>query len=783
MKINIVGGGPAGLYFAILMKKADPAHRITIYERNKPDDTFGFGVVFSDDTLDNFMAYDDWTYRAITDSFAYWDEIEVRFKGERIRSGGHGFAGLWRVKLLNILQERAAMLGVDLRYETEITDFEALRDADLFIGADGVNSAVREAYKDRFQPSIDLRKTKFVWLGTTKTFGPFTFIFRPNEHGWYYVHAYQYAKNATTWIVECHEDTWRRAGLDKASEEDTARYFEEMYREELEGHPLLTNRSVWRNFPMVANENWHFDNVVLMGDAVHTAQFSIGSGTKIAMEDAAALAHAFRDHGSVERALPAYETERRDEVGRLQAAAYVSLQWYENARRWNHFEPQQYVFNFMARTKTVTWENLRLRDPAYVDSVQRWFAGKVREEQGIDIPTDENAPPPMFTPFRLRDLVLDNRVVVSPMCQYSADGDGTPTDWHLVHLGGLARGGAGLVFTEMTDVSPDGRISPACAGMYKPEHVEAWKRVVDFVHDQTGANICMQLAHAGRKGSTKVTWERARPDDPLESGGWDLIAASPIPYREYSPVPREMTRDDMDRVKNDFIAAARRAEEAGFDMLELHMAHGYLLSGFVSPLSNVRTDEYGGTLENRMRFPLEVFDAVRAVWPREKPMSVRISATDWVEDGGQTGDDSVEVARLLKAHGCDIVHVSAGQTSPDAKPVGGRMFQVPFADQIRNEADVPTIAVGNVTSADQVNTILAAGRADLVALARPHLTNPHFTMQAAAEYGVRDARWPNQYLPAREQAIALAEADRARERELRLAAKPSSHGTQRKAAE
>ena len=771
MKITILGGGPAGLYFGLLMKKADPGHEITIYERNRPGDTFGFGVVFSDETLSNFVDYDRESSRSITDNFVHWDTIEVRYRDQAIRSSGHGFCGISRVKLLQILQERCDDVGIDVHYETEINDTEKLRrDCDLLVGADGSFSIVRETYKDRFKPTIDMRKTKFVWLGTTRRFDPFTFIFRPNEHGWFYVHAYGYAKDATTWIVETHEDTWLKAGLDQASESDTLAYCQEMYAPELDGHPLLANMSIWRNFPMISNEHWSFGNVVLLGDAVHTAQYSIGSGTKIAMEGAGALADTLKNYTAatnVPAALAEYEALRRDEIGRLQSSAMVSLQWYENALRYNRFEPQQYAFSFLSRTKGVTYENLQLRDPNYIAGVNRWFAAHVRETQGFAVPTDP-PPPPMFAPFRLRGMTVQNRVVVSPMCQYSAE-DGNVNEWHLVHLGSFAVGGAGLVYTEMTDVSAEGRITLQCTGMYKREHVVAWKRIVDFVHEYSLAKICLQLAHAGCKGSTKVMWEGE--DQPLDSGNWPLLSASAIPYKPGSATPKAMDRADMDTVRDDFARAVTMAEDACFDMIEIHMAHGYLLSSFISPLSNVRTDEYGGSLENRMRFPLEVFDAMRAVWPDDKPIAVRISATDWVEGRGLTGNDAVEVARMLKAHGCDIVHVSAGQTSPEAQPVYGRMFQTPFSDQIRNEAGVPTIAVGNITTADQVNTIIVSGRADLCALARPHLTDPHFTLQAAAHYGYTPQFWPNQYLPAKAQSARLAERQNLADKELRQAAK------------
>ena len=775
LKINIIGGGPGGLYFSLLMKIADPRHDITIYERNRADDTFGFGVVFSDETLGNFMGQDQETYRQIREAFAYWDEIEVRYKGDRIRSGGHGFAGMSRQKLLDILQGRCRDVGVKMLFEHDITDISAYRDADLLLGSDGINSLVREAYKESFKPTIDMRLTKFVWLGTTQKFDAFTFIFKSNEHGWFYNHAYQYGqgigKAASTWILETHEDTWKRAGLDQASEEQTLAYFEELFSEELDGHKLISNKSVWRNFPVVSNESWHHENVVLIGDAAHTAQFSIGSGTKIAMEGAIALAQSLGEENSVDRAISAYESKRQMEVARLQRSALVSLQWYEHARRFNAMEPAQYAFNFLTRSKGVTYENLTLRDPDYGAGVNQWFADLVNKELGFNVPTDPS-PAPMFTPFRIGPMVVPNRVMVSPMCQYSAD-DGTPNDWHMVHLGGMAVGGAGLVYTEMTNVSREGRITPGCAGMYQDAHVPAWRRIVEFVHVNSQAKFCMQLAHAGRKGSTKLPWHGT--DEPLDEGNWQILSASPIPFKLGSDTPKEMDREDMDRVRDDFVAAAKRADEAGFDMIELHMAHGYLLSSFISPLSNKRADEYGGSLENRLRFPLEVLSAVRAVWPKDKPIACRISATDWVEDGGFTGDDAVVTAKRLYETGADIIDVSAGQTSSDAQPVYGRMFQTHLSEQVRLEAGVPTIAVGNITTPDQVNTIVAAGRADIVALARPHLTDPHFTLQAAAHYGHTEQHWPVQYGAGKAQAERQAAQENARLQALLLANKPQSH--------
>ena len=775
LKINIIGGGPGGLYFSLLMKIADPRHDITIYERNRADDTFGFGVVFSDETLGNFMGQDQETYRQIREAFAYWDEIEVRYKGDRIRSGGHGFAGMSRQKLLDILQGRCRDVGVKMLFEHDVTDISAYRDADLLLGSDGINSLVREAYKESFKPTIDMRLTKFVWLGTTQKFDAFTFIFKSNEHGWFYNHAYQYGqgigKAASTWILETHEDTWKRAGLDQASEEQTLAYFEELFSEELDGHKLISNKSIWRNFPVVSNESWHHENVVLIGDAAHTAQFSIGSGTKIAMEGAIALAQSLGEENSVDRAISAYESKRQMEVARLQRSALVSLQWYEHARRFNAMEPAQYAFNFLTRSKGVTYENLTLRDPDYGAGVNQWFADLVNKEQGFNVPTDPS-PAPMFTPFRIGPMVVPNRVMVSPMCQYSAD-DGTPNDWHMVHLGGMAVGGAGLVYTEMTNVSREGRITPGCAGMYQDAHVPAWRRIVEFVHANSQAKFCMQLAHAGRKGSTKLPWHGT--DEPLDEGNWQILSASPIPFKLGSDTPKEMDREDMDRVRDDFVAAAKRADEAGFDMIELHMAHGYLLSSFISPLSNKRADEYGGSLENRLRFPLEVLSAVRAVWPKDKPIACRISATDWVEDGGFTGNDAVVTAKRLYETGADIIDVSAGQTSSDAQPVYGRMFQTHLSEQVRLEAGVPTIAVGNITTPDQVNTIVAAGRADIVALARPHLTDPHFTLQAAAHYGHTEQHWPVQYGAGKAQAERQAAQENARLQALLLANKPQSH--------
>jgi len=736
MKIVVIGGGPGGLYFGILMKKANPKHEITILERNRLEDTFGFGVVFSDATQNNLAAADPDTYHAMASHFAHWDDIDIHYRGLVIRSSGHGFSGLSRQALLKVLGDRCRVLGVCVEVGTEVTDPSSYADADLVVGADGFNSIVRERYADRFQPARDERPNRFVWLGTTRPFPAFTFYFKRDKHGLWRVHAYQYEQGHSTFIVEATEATWRKAGLDKATEDETVAFCELLFLEELQGHRLLKNRSLWRNFVTLKNRAWSHGNVVLIGDAAHTAHFSVGSGTKLAIEDAIALSAALQRHPDIRTALSEYEAERRPAVESLQRAAQVSLQWFEDTERYMNLEPPQFAFNLLTRSLRITHDNLKTRDPEFVKAVDHWFAKSVK---GIEVV--EEAPPPMFVPFKLRDLVLTNRVVVSPMCQYSST-DGMPNEWHLVHIGSRAVGGAGLVFVEMTDVSKEGRISPGCAGMYKPEHVAAWKRIVEFVHANTASKIAMQLGHAGRKASTQRMWEGM--DEPLPDGNWPIISASPLPYFPHSQVPKEMTRADMDEVKASFVRAAEMSDEAGFDLLELHMAHGYLLASFISPLTNKRTDQYGGSLENRMRFPLDVFDAVRSVWPAHKPMSVRISAVDWAP-GGMQPADAVDVARLLKAHDCDITDVSAGQTVAEAKPQYGRQFQTPFADRIRHEVGIATMAVGNISSYQDVNTILAAGRADLCVLARAHLWDPYWTRHAAYEQGY-PLPWPDPYV-------------------------------------
>jgi len=743
LKIACIGGGPAGLYFAISMKLRDPRHELHVFERNAEGVTFGWGVVFSDQTVENLMANDAVSGRIIADEFAHWDDIDVHIHGQCVRSSGHGFIGIGRKRLLEILAARARELGVEIHYESECEpDLDAWRDWDLVIAADGINSRFREAYADEFKVDIQERANRFVWLGTPRTFDAFTFAFEKTGAGWIWAHAYRFADDCSTFIVECSEATWRGLGFDRMDQAEAIAACERIFAKYLDGQPLLTNAShlrgsaAWLKFRRIICETWHHNKLILLGDAAHTAHFSIGSGTKLALEDAIKLAEVLNRPG-LDRisALAEFQAERNLEVLKLQNSARNSTEWFETVERYLDFEPWQFAYSLLTRSQRISHENLRLRDQRWLEETERKFWRRATGEA--------KAAPPMFAPFRLREMEVQNRIVVSPMAMYSAV-DGTPGDFHLVHLGARAQGGAGLVFTEMTCVSPTARITPGCTGMYAPEHVAAWRRITDFVHANSRAKICLQLGHSGGKGSTQLGWEVM--DAPLPDGNWRLIAASDVPWTGSNQRPQPMTRADMDEVRDQFVAAVRMGLDAGFDMVEMHAAHGYLLSSFITPLQNRRTDEYGRSLDNRLRYPLEVFAAMREAWPADKPMSVRISATDWAGEEGVTPDEAVRIAEAFARAGADLIDVSAGQTWAEAKPVYGRLFQTPFSDKIRNEARLATMAVGNITDPDQVNAILTAGRADLVALGRPHLIDPMWTLRAAAAANYRDQWVPPPYL-------------------------------------
>ncbi|GFE87701.1 bifunctional salicylyl-CoA 5-hydroxylase/oxidoreductase [Steroidobacter agaridevorans] len=758
MRIVCIGGGPAGLYFALLMKRRHPAHRITVVERNRPFDTFGWGVVFSDATMQSMRKWDPPTASLIEDAFNHWDDIELVFKGRKLRTSGHGFVGIGRKQMLNILQERCVEVGVELVFEREVNSDEEFPDADLIITADGVNSKIRNKYAAVFKPDLQVRPNRFIWLGTHKTYDAFTFDFRRTEHGWFQAHIYRFDDQTSTFIVETTDAAFKAHGLDKMDQDQSIAFCERIFAETLDGHRLMTNArhlrgSAWLNFNRLVCERWsHYNgksHVVLMGDSAHTAHFAIGSGTKLAIDDAIELTNQFEiaghDANKIPAVLDAYEQIRRVDVARIQNAARNAMEWFEvvGHRYADQLEPEQFMYSMLTRSQRISHENLRLRDKVWLESFERWFAARA----GVELAPQGVVPPPMFTPYKVRGLTLHNRIVVSPMAMYSAE-NGVPNDFHLVHLGARAMGGAALVFPEMTCVSPDARITPGCLGLWNETQADAFRRIVDYVHRQTPAKIGMQLGHAGRKGATKVAWEGI--DQPLEQGEWPLISASALPYLRYSAVPRSMDREDMNQVVADFVAATRRAAEVGFDILELHAAHGYLLSSFLSPLTNLRDDEYGGTHENRARFPLEVFQAVRAAWPHDRPISVRLSTHDWF-DGGNTPEDAAVFARMFKEAGADLIDCSSGQVVKEEKPVYGRLFQTPFADKIRNEIGVATIAVGAISEADHANSIIAAGRADLCAVARPHLADPFFVMHEAAKIGYPAQAWPKQYHSARAQ--------------------------------
>ncbi len=747
MRIVCLGGGPAGLYLSILLKKAKPEWEVTVVERNRPTDTFGWGIVFSDKTMDGFRAVDEETHAEITRAFRHWDDIDVFFRGRKITSGGHGFCGIARIRLLQILQRRAAGLGVKLTFETEVSDPDDYASRyDLVIASDGASSVTRRKYEAVFKPNIQVRRNRFVWLGSRRKLDAFTFDFKETEWGWFNLHAYRFDDEWSTFIVETPEKNWLAAGMDKMEQEESIALCEKLFAERLDGNRLVSNAkhlcgsAIWLRFNRVLCEKWFHRNIVLIGDAAHTAHFSIGSGTKLAMEDAIALARVLTTHdGDVHGALRRYQEEREIEALKLQSAARNRMEWFEEVERYVHQEPEQFAYGLLTGSQRVGHAGLKLRDSGYIEGVEKWFAGRSGMDRSL---------PPMFTPLSVRGVTLKNRVICSPMATYMAQ-DGLPGDFHLVHLSARAMGGAAMVVTEMTCVSPDARITPGCPGMWNDEQQSAWRRIVDFVHTHTDAKIAFQLGHSGCKGSTRAGWDAI--DQPLHSGNWPLISASPVPYIEgVSQTPREATRADMCRIQADFVSATARAAAAGFDWLEFHCAHGYLMSGFISPLTNQRTDEYGGSLEDRCRYPIEVFAAMRAAWPAERPMSVRISAHDWAP-GGLTPEDAADVARFFKDAGADVIDCSSGQVTKAEKPVYGRMFQVPFADKIRNEVGIPTIAVGNIFEGDHVNTIIAAGRADLCAIARPHLADPAWTLHEAARQGFTEITWPKQYLSGKEQ--------------------------------
>ena len=786
MKIVCIGGGPAGLYFGLLMKKLNPAHDITVVERNKPYDTFGWGVVFSDATMDNMRQWDDVTANEIQQAFNHWDDIELLFKGRTIRSGGHGFVGIGRKKLLNILQARCEQLNVKLVFERDADSDEDYPDADLVIASDGINSKVRTKYENVFKPDIVVRPNRYIWLGTYKLYDAFTFDFRKTEHGWFQAHIYKFDDKTTTFIVECPEHVWLAHGLDTADQQQSIDFCESLFAENLKGEKLMTNArhlrgSAWLNFQRVVCDQWwlknrHGSHVVLMGDAVHTAHFAIGSGTKLAFEDAIELVRQFKLLGDapekLSEVLDTYQSLRGVETLRLQNAAWNAMEWFEvcGERYCDQLEPPQFMYSMLTRSQRISHENLRLRDHVWLEGYERWFARR----DGLPVADAATPPPPMFTPLTVRGVTLKNRVMVSPMAQYSCV-DGVPGDYHLVHLGARAMGGAGLVMAEMTCITPEGRITPGCPGIYSDEQIAAWKRIANWIHTHSDAKFAMQIGHAGGKASTRLAWDGT--DLPLEpaSANWPIVSASAQQYLPgISQVARELSQAEMEVMKQQFVQAARDVDAIGADWLELHCAHGYLLSAYISPLTNHRTDEYGGSLANRLRFPIEVFKAMRAVWPEHKPMSVRISAHDWVE-GGITPTDAVEIAKAFKAAGADLIDCSSGQVSKDEKPVFGRMWQTPFADRIRQEAGIATIAVGAISEADHVNSILAAGRADLCAVARPHLANPAWTLTEAASIGYAGVEWPKPYFQGKRQLEANFARLRAAAEQSVAIPKPESH--------
>lgn len=782
MKITVIGGGPGGLYFSLLTKKARPDIEIDVYEQNRPDDTFGFGVVFSDETLEEFLSRDPESYDMIREEFAYWEDIVIQKDGDRTVIGGNGFAGCSRMRLLELLQERCRQVGVNMHFETviDVNNLETqFADSDIIVACDGINSAIRERFPEEFGRTLEFKSNRFTWLGSTKPLDAFTFFFKQTDEGHFCAHTYQYEEGHSTWVMECTDETWQNCGFEHMSEEESAKYLEGIFAEELDGHPFIINRSLWRQFPRVRCENWYTNNIVILGDAKASAHWSIGSGTKLAMECAIGLSDAVLDNSdNVQAAFKQYDDVRRTPVEIIQHNADVSLRWFEDMPL--HWDKERYEFCFsaMSRAKSITWDNVALRDPAFLENVATEYYERHHRETGFDC--RDARPTPMFTPIKLRDLTLENRVVMSPMAQYSAV-DGVPGDWHFVHYTSRALGGAGLIFTEMTCPTPDARITNACTGLWNDEQEAAWKRIVDFIHANSQSKVCLQLGHAGRKGSTKTP--EFGMDLPMDSDNWPIYSASPIQYIDgVSDTPIELDRAQMDRVRDSHVEAVQRSIRAGFDMIELHAAHGYLFASFLSPLTNTRSDEYGGSIENRLKFPVEVFSAMRAAWPEDKPMSVRVSSSDWAE-GGLSLDDLKDIAVAFKEAGVDLIDCSSGETVKWQAPVFGRMWQTPFAEFVKNEVGIKTMAVGAITLPEQVNTIVGGAKADLCALARPHLNDPFFTRKAAGHYGVEVKGWPPQYYSAEFQLMREAEKDREKALETAEKIRPKRHHYTRAAAE
>jgi anthraniloyl-CoA monooxygenase len=764
MKIAVIGGGPGGLYFSILTKKAMPHCQIDVYERNKPDDSFGFGVVFSDETLGEFLKRDMQSYELIRSQFAYWDDIIVARDGQEVSIAGNGFCGCSRKTLLKLLHQRCREEGVNLHFEQNIDDINQYQDADIILASDGISSGIRTQFEKEFGTKISLKKNRFVWLGSTKPLDAFTYFFRSTPHGTIVAHTYQYEAGMSTWIFECSDETWQKHGFEVTNEADTIAKISELFKEELDGHPLISNKSHWRQFPHVTNEKWYHNNIVLLGDAKATAHYSIGSGTKLAMDCAIGLSDAvIANPNNVQAAFEQYDKTRRNTVEMIQYAALVSLDWFENMDRHMQHPFYQFAFGCMTRSKKVTYENLRLRDKSFTDKVLAEF------HQNTVIPSAVEGPA-AFTKFRLRDLELQNRIVMSAMGQYAAT-DGKVSDWHLVHYGSRATGGVGLIITEMTAVSETGRITLGCAGIYTQEQLVDWKKTTDFIHQNTQTKIGIQLGHSGRKGATKKPWEDV--NEPIDLP-WDLLSASPIAFNDKMPIPKAMTLEDMNLITEQFVQAAKNADKAGFDLIELQAHHGFLLASFLSPLTNVRTDEFGGSIENRLKFPLRVFTEMRKVFPTHKPMSVRISASDWAENG-ISEEEVIVIANSFKNAGADIINVSTGNTVADQKPQVGRMWQTPFCDTVRNTVHIPTITAGYIQDIDQINTILLNGRADLVALGRPLLADANFVRNAQAYEQFEATDIPNPYKAGSSHLYPLKAAERKQTEGMKKALKPKSN--------